>query len=66
MVEEQGRLIDPRKGEILKTKILELLSDEDIEILGIEVDIRLRSGYRDKVWYAWKNPIPAVTTENTH
>ena len=56
MIDEQGRLIDPRKAEILKSKILELLTDEDIEILGIEVDIRLKNGYRDKVWYGWKNP----------
>ena len=66
MIDEQGRLIDPSKGEILKAKILEMLSDEDIEVLGIEIDIRLRNGHRDKVWYGWKNPFPTVTTESTH
>lgn len=59
MVDEKGRLIDPRKADILKSKILDLLTDEEIEILGIEIDIRLRNGYRDKVWYGWKNPHPS-------
>ena len=56
MVDEKGRLIDPQKADILKSKILDLLTDEEIEILGIEIDFRLRNGYRDKVWYGWKNP----------
>ncbi len=60
MVDEKGRLIDPRKAEILKRKILDLLTDEEIEILGIEIDIRLKNGYRDKVWYGWKNPHPSA------
>ena len=60
MVDEKGRLIDPGKAEILKRKILDLLTDEEIEILGIEIDIRLKNGYRDKVWYGWKNPLPAA------
>ncbi len=59
MVDEKGRLIDPRKADILKSKILDLLTDEEIEILGIEIDIRLKNGYRDKVWYGWKNPHPS-------
>lgn len=59
MVDEKGRLIDPQKADILKSKILDLLTDEEIEILGIEIDIRLRNGYRDKVWYGWKNPHPS-------
>ncbi len=59
MVDEKGRLIDPRKADILKRKIMDLLTDEEIEILGIEIDIRLRNGYRDKVWYGWKNPHPS-------
>lgn len=59
MVDEKGRLIDPRKADILKRKILDLLTDEEIEILGIEIDIRLKNGYRDKVWYGWKNPHPS-------
>lgn len=59
MVDEKGRLIDPRKADILKRKIMDLLTDEEIEILGIEIDIRLRNGYRDKVWYGWENPHPS-------
>ena len=59
MVDENGRLIDPQKADILKSKILDLLTDEEIKILGIEIDIRLRNGYRDKVWYGWKNPHPS-------
>ena len=58
MVDEEGRLIDPEKAQVLKTTILELLTDEDVEVLGIEIDIRLKNGYRDKVWYGWKNPHP--------
>ena len=58
MVDDKGRLIDPRKAEILKSKILDLLTDEEIEVLGIEVEIRLKN-YQDKVWYAWKNPLPS-------
>lgn len=60
MVDEKGRLIDPRKAEILKSKILDMLTDEEIEVLGIEVEIRLKNGYQDKVWYAWKNPLPSA------
>ncbi|MCY3554281.1 MAG: hypothetical protein OXH56_03070 [Gemmatimonadetes bacterium] len=60
MVDDKGRLIDPRKAEILKCKILDLLTDEEIEVLGIEVEIRLKNGYQDKVWYAWKNPLPST------
>ena len=56
MIDERGRLIGPSKANILKETILHMLSDEDVEILGIEVDIRLRNGYRDKVWYGWRNP----------
>ena len=59
MVDEKGRLIDPRKADILKRKILDLLTDEEIEILGIEIDVRLKNRYRDKVWYGWKNPQPS-------
>ncbi len=58
-MDEKGRLIDPQKADILKSKILDLLTDEEIEILGIEIDIRLRNGYRDKVWYGWKTPHPS-------
>lgn len=47
MVDEKGRLIDPQKAEILKSKILDLLTDEEIEVLGIEVEIRLKNGYQD-------------------
>lgn len=60
MVDDKGRLIDPRKAEILKSKILDLLTDEEIEVLGIEVEIRLKNGYQDNVWYAWKNPLPSA------
>ena len=27
--------------------------------MGIEIDIKLTSGYRDKIWRGWKHPRPA-------
>ena len=56
-----------RKGQLgdrLKETVMSHLRNEDIEILGIEVTIKLREGYHDSAWWGWKNPNLVATVPN--
>ncbi len=58
MSTKKGRVLTPEVVEHIKNTILETLHDEDILTMGIEIDIKLTSGYRDKIWRGWKHPRP--------
>ena len=66
MPKKKGRILDIQVGERIKNAMMDVLSHEEIASLRMEVDIELKSGYTDKAWYAWKNPIrtQSVTTSN--
>ena len=59
MSSKKGRLLTPEVIEHIKNTLLETLDDEQILTLGIEIDVRLASGYRDKIWRGWKHPKPS-------
>ena len=48
--------------EQVKNTLLESLNGEHIVILGIEINIKLASGYRGKGWYSWKYQRQTNTT----
>ncbi len=57
MAKKKGRILDVDVGEHLKNALMDVLSDEEITALHMEVNVELKSGYTDKAWYAWKNPV---------
>ncbi len=57
MSKKKGRILDVDVGEHLKNALMDVLSDEEIAALHMEVYVELKSGYSDKAWYAWKNPV---------
>ena len=59
MSSKKGRLLTPEVVEHIKNTLLESLDDEQILTLGIEIDVRLACGYRDKIWRGWKYPMPS-------
>ena len=59
MAAKKGRVLTPDVVEHVKNTLLETLSDEKILTLGIEIDVKLASGYRDKIWRGWKHPKPS-------
>ena len=59
MAAKKGRVLTPDVVEHVKNTLLETLSDENILTLGIEIDVKLASGYRDKIWRGWKHPKPS-------
>ena len=56
---KKGRVLTQEVVELIKNTLLEKLNDEKILTLGIEIDVKLTSGYRDKVWRGWKHPKPS-------
>jgi len=56
---KKGRVLTPEVVEHIKNTLLETLNDEQILTLGIEIDVKLASGYRDKIWRGWKHPKPS-------
>ncbi len=56
MAAKKGRVLTPDVVEHVKNTLLETLNDEEILTLGIEIDVKLASGYRDKIWRGWKHP----------
>ena len=56
---KKGRVLTPEVVEHIKNTLLETLNDEQILTLGIEIDIKLASGYRDKIWRGWRHPKPS-------
>ena len=65
MSEKKGRVLTPDVVEHVKNTLLETLSDEQIVTPGIEIDIKLASGYRDKAWFSWKHPRRTNTTSDS-
>ena len=59
MSSKKGRVLTPEVVELIKSTLLETLHDEDILTLGIEIDVKLASGYRDRIWRGWKHPRPS-------
>ncbi len=59
MSTKKGRILTPEVVESIKNTLLESLNDEEILTLGIEIDVKLASGYRDKIWRGWKHPRPS-------
>lgn len=59
MSTKKGRVLTPEVVESIKNKLLEILHDENILTMGIEIDIKLTSGYRDKIWRGWRHPRPS-------
>ena len=62
MAAKKGRVLTPDVVEHVKNTLLETLNDEEILTLGIEIDVKLASGYRDKIWRGWKHPRPSNRT----
>ncbi len=56
---KKGRVLTHEVVELIKNTLLDKLNDEQILTLGIEIDIKLASGYRDKIWRGWKHPKPS-------
>ncbi len=59
MSAKKGRVLTPEVVESIKNKLLEILHDENILTMGIEIDVKLASGYRDKIWRGWRHPRPS-------
>ena len=59
MAAKKGRVLTPDVVEHVKNTLLETLNDEEILTLGIEINVKLASGYRDKIWRGWKHPRPS-------
>ncbi len=56
MSAKKGRVLTSEVVEHIKSTLMETLRDEDILTLGIEIDVKLASGYRDKIWRGWRHP----------
>lgn len=56
---KKGRVLTHEVVELIKNTLLDKLNDEQILTLGIEIDIKLASGYRDKIWRGWRHPKPS-------
>ncbi len=57
MSKKKGQILDVEVGERIKDALMDVLSHEEIAALRMEIDVELKSGYSDKAWYAWRNPV---------
>ena len=65
MSEKKGRVLNQDVAEHLKNTLMELLHDEQVVTLGLEINVKLASGYRDQAWFSWKHPRLTNTTSDS-